>query len=86
MVKVIALDTYKKIGVKDKELNKILEPGTEFEVSEERFNVLSGNNPFKVAFVKKAPFVEVKKEEPKVEEAVVEEEPKPKKRGRKKKE
>lgn len=77
MVKVVALDTYKRLGVKDKDKDEILEPNTVFEVSEERAKVLLGANPFKVAFVKI--------EEPKVEEAVVEE-PKPKKRGRKKKE
>ena len=72
-MKVVALNTYVEKGVQDKEHGKILEEGTVFEVSEERLDVLMGNNPYKVAFVKVYEEQELKDE-------------KPKKRGRKKKE
>lgn len=76
MVKVVALDTYERLKVSDAEYGTRIAEGTEFVVSEERLKVLLGDNRFKVPFVKLA---EVKEEE-------VEEEVKPKKRGRKKKE
>lgn len=75
MVKVVALDTYERLKVSDAEYGARIAEGTEFVVSEERLKVLLGDNRFKVPFVKLA---EVKEE--------VEEEVKPKKRGRKKKE
>ena len=51
-VKVEALDTYKKLNVIDTELGRVPEEGEQFEVSKERFNVLSGNNELGKAFVK----------------------------------
>jgi len=78
MVKVVALDTYERLKVADKEYGARIPEGTEFVVSEDRLQILLGNNRFN------EPFVRLAKDEPKVEEAVVEE--KPKKRGRKKKE
>lgn len=69
--KVIALDTYKKKLISDKELGFVPEPNYEFEVSDERLKVLLGNNGYHLTFVRLA-------------EDVAEE--KPKKRGRKKKE
>ena len=52
-VKVIALDTYERLNIRDAELNRIPKKGEEFEVSEKQFNILNGNNEFKEKFVKK---------------------------------
>lgn len=52
MIRVEALDTYKKLNVKDEKLNRILEKGEQFEVTEERLNILLGNNSYNEAFVK----------------------------------
>lgn len=61
-VKVEALDTYKKYNRLDKELNKIPEPGEQFEVTKERLNILMGNNKDGLVFVKIIePVKEVKK-------------------------
>ena len=46
------------------------EEGKEFEVSEERFDVLRGNNPYKAVFVEEIKEIEVAKKEPKTEKAV----------------
>ena len=51
-MKVIALNTYKKLGVLDQELGRTPEEGEVLEITKERFDVLSGNNLYKVAFVK----------------------------------
>lgn len=50
-MKVKALDTYKRINIKDIELGRIPEPGEEFEISKERYKVLTGNNPYHEVFV-----------------------------------
>lgn len=71
MVKVVALDTYERLKVSDKEYGTRIPEGTEFVVSESRLETLLGNNRFNEPFVKLAEEVE---------------EVKPKKRGRKKKE
>ena len=77
MVKVVALNTYEKRHVKDKDLNMIVPEGHVFEVSEERARVLLGDNTHKVAFVKLASDNDVQIED--TDEPVVEH----KKRGRK---
>lgn len=59
MKKVKALDTYEKNSIKDKELDRIPKAGEIFEVSEERLDILLGNNDYDV------PFVEIIKEKPK---------------------
>jgi len=51
-VKVEALDTYEKFNVIDYELGRVPKAGEQFEVSKERFNVLSGNNELGKVFVK----------------------------------
>lgn len=51
-VKVEALDTYKNNNRLDKELNRIPEPGEQFEVTKERLNILMGNNKDGLVFVK----------------------------------
>lgn len=50
-MKVRALDTYKRKSIQDKELNRIPKPGEVFEISEERLNLLLGDNPYKEAFI-----------------------------------
>ena len=82
--KVIALNTYKVLGVQDKEHGRIMDEGEEFEVSEERLNVLLGKNAYKKAFVKlaKAEKQDVVEEETLKEEVI--EECAPVKKSRKK--
>lgn len=58
-----------KLKVRIKELHRIAAPGEEFEVSEARFEVLSGKNKYKAVFV--LPVEPVK--EPEVVEEVVNE-------------
>lgn len=61
-VLVEALDTYKKNNIADEELKRAPETGEQFEVSKERLEVLLGNNPYKMAFVKIVEPAEPKKE------------------------
>lgn len=69
-MKVKATGEFKRIGVNPKELDYVPEEGKEFEVSEERFDVLRGNNPYKAVFVEEIKEIEVAKKEPKTEKAV----------------
>ena len=50
-MKVKATNNYEKFNVEDKELKRIPKEGEVFEVTEERYKVLSGENKWKVAFV-----------------------------------
>lgn len=50
---VKATNKYKELNIADKELNKIPEEGEEFEVTEERYKVLTKTNQYKVVFVEK---------------------------------
>lgn len=68
-MKVKATDEFKKRGKHPKELNFIPEAGYEFEVSEERFEVLHGKNKDKVVYVQ-AIEIETAKKETKTEKAV----------------
>lgn len=52
MIKVEALNTYKKLSVKDEILNRIPEEGEQFEITNERLDILLGNNSYNTAFVK----------------------------------
>lgn len=52
-MKVKATGEFKRLDVQPKELNTIPEEGKVFEVTEERFNVLSGNNNYNAVFVEK---------------------------------
>ena len=81
-MKVQATDVSKRYKLKIKELGRIANPGEVFEVTRDRFVVLNGANQFKSVFVVRytEPEKEVEKEQP------VDQEVKPKKRGRKKKE
>lgn len=52
-MKVRATEQFKKKNVKPKELEYIPETGEEFEVSEERFEILNGKNDYKIIFVER---------------------------------
>lgn len=52
-MKVKATDKYKKLNVQDKELKRVLEAGEIFEVSKERYIVLTQKNEFNEVFVEK---------------------------------
>ena len=58
-MKVRATDKYKKLNLSDKELGRIPEEGEEFEVTEERYNVLTKTNKYNVVFVEKVEAEEV---------------------------
>ena len=55
---VKATNKYKELNLQDKELQRILEEGEEFEVSNERFKVLTKDNEFKEVFVEKVEKIE----------------------------
>ena len=83
-MKVQATDVSKRYKLKIKELGRIANPGEVFEVTRDRFVVLNGANQFKSIFVVR--YTEPEKEpEKEVKEVSVDQEVKPKKRGRKKK-
>lgn len=69
-MKVRATDKYEKLNIKDNELGRIPKQGEEFEVSEERFKVLTQTNKFNVAFVEKVEEVETAVKKVKTEKAV----------------
>ena len=50
---VRATDEFMKRGIKPKELKRIPKAGTEFEIEDSRFELLSGKNKYKVKFVEK---------------------------------
>lgn len=51
MKKVRATSASTDLRVEIKELHRLALPGEEFEVSDDRFEVLRGNNRFKAVFV-----------------------------------
>lgn len=55
---VRATDKYEKLNVKDKELNRIPKEGEQFEISEERYKILTNTNKFNTVFVEKVKEVE----------------------------
>ncbi len=57
---VKATNKYKELNLKDNELGRIPEKGEQFEVTEERYKVLTQTNKFNTAFVEKVK--EVKEE------------------------
>ena len=52
-MKVKATNEYTKRNLQDVELKRIPKKGEEFEVSEERFQVLNGKNRYNAIFVEK---------------------------------
>lgn len=72
-MKVKATNKYEELQVKDKELNRIVKQGEEFEISEARYEILTKTNKFNVAFVKKveeAEVIEVARKDTNAETAV----------------
>lgn len=69
-MKVKATDEYVKRNLKDKELDRIPKAGEMFEVSKERYEVLTNNNPYNVIFVEKVEEIETATIKPKIEKAV----------------
>ena len=69
-MRVKATDKYEKLNKQDKELNRIPKAGEEWEVSEERYKVLTQTNQYNVVFVEKVEEVEVAVKKPKTEKAV----------------
>ena len=52
-MKVRATKEYKTRNITDKDLRRIPEENEIFEVTEERFNILHGNNDYNVIFVER---------------------------------
>lgn len=72
MIKVIALDTFKKNNIKAKELDRIPNEGEIFEVTEERLEILLGKNSYKKVFVKvEEEIKETKSSRKKIEDAAI---------------
>ena len=57
-MKVKATDKYEKLNLQDNELGRIPKEGEEFEISKERYEVLTKTNKFNVVFVEKVEEVE----------------------------
>lgn len=62
MIKVKATENSKLLGLKVRELGRIAEEGEIFEVTEERFDILNGNNDYKKKFVTRVRKKKTKKE------------------------
>lgn len=70
-MRVRATHEYKSRNIVDAELRRIPEAGEEFEVTEERYNLLHGGNEFKANFVVEVEKkIEVAKKETRSEKAV----------------
>lgn len=67
---VRATDKYEKLNLKDNELGRMPKKGEEFEVSKERFEVLTKTNKYKAVFVEKVEMVETATKEVETETAV----------------
>lgn len=52
-MKVKATNKYKELNVKDSQLDRMPEVGEEFEITEERYKVLTETNKYKAVFVEK---------------------------------
>lgn len=55
---VKATNKYEKLNIKDKELDRVPKAGEEFEVSEERYKVLTETNEYKEVFVEAIEIIE----------------------------
>lgn len=51
-MRVVATNKYQELNIMDGTLQRIPMEGEEFEISEDRFELLNGNNYYKVVFVK----------------------------------
>lgn len=64
---VKATSKYKELNLKDNELGKIPEKGEQFEVTEERYKVLTQTNKFNAVFVEKVEEAEIATKKAKTE-------------------
>lgn len=69
-MKVKALDTYKRLNIKDKELDRIPNINEIFEVTKERFKVLTIDNMYNEVFVEKVEEIETAVKKNKSEKAI----------------
>ena len=69
-MKVRATSKYEELKLQDNELGRIPKAGEEFEVTEERFEVLTKTNKFNVVFVEKVEEIETATKKVKTEKAV----------------
>ena len=69
-MRVRATDKYEKLNLQDNELKRIPKAGEEFEVTDERYKVLTKTNSFNVAFVEKIEEIEIATVKAEVETAV----------------
>ena len=60
---VKATDKYEKLNIQDNELGRIPKEGEQWEVSEERYEVLTKTNKYNTVFVEKVRAKKPKKEE-----------------------
>lgn len=67
---VRATNKYQKLNLQDNELGRIPQEGEQFEVSEERYQVLTKTNKFNVVFVEKVEEIETAVKKVKTEKAV----------------
>lgn len=52
-MKVRATNEYQKRNITDKELGRVIQEGEIFDISDERFEILNGNNSFNCIFVER---------------------------------
>lgn len=69
-MKVRATERYQKRGIVDSILGRIPKAGEEFEVSEERYKVLTKTNSYNEVFVEKVEEIETAVKKVKTEKAV----------------
>lgn len=69
-MKVKATGEYQKRNITDGEQGRILQEGEIFEVTEERFDVLNGNNAFGLVFVERLEDEKKETATPKVKKTV----------------
>lgn len=67
---VRATDKYEKLNLQDNELKRIPKEGEEFEVTKERYEVLTKTNKFNEIFVEKVEEVETATKKAKAETVV----------------
>ena len=69
-MKVKATNKYEEKGIQDYELGRIPKAGEVFEISKERYEVLTKSNSYGLVFVEKVEEIETAKKEVKTEKAV----------------
>ncbi|MEE0865523.1 MAG: hypothetical protein U0L98_01800 [Clostridia bacterium] len=69
-MKVKATNNYELKGIQDNELGRIPKAGEVFEISKERYEVLTKSNSYGLVFVEKVEEIETAKKEIKTEKAV----------------